>query len=116
MHSPARILVVEDEDLLRFVICEVLRENGLEVVEVTNADAAFEYLKTKDSIDLVFTDVNMPGRMDGVALAHSVNDNFPEIKVIVTSGRQLVSPVAPNPFIAKPYEIYDVLGKIKAEL
>ena len=55
MHSPARILVVEDEDLLRFVICEVLRENGLEVVEVTNADAAFEYLKTKDSIDLVFT-------------------------------------------------------------
>ena len=116
MHSPARILVVEDDTLLRFVICEVLRGGDLEVVEVANADAALHYLKTKDSVDLVFTDVNMPGSMDGLELAHAVNENFPEIKVVVTSGNPPASPTAPNPFIPKPYVVYDVLDKIKASL
>ncbi len=116
MHSPARILVVEDEDLLRFVICEVLREDGLDVVDVANADAAMHYLNTKDNIDLVFTDVNMPGSMDGIALAQAVNDNFPKVKVIVTSGRLETIDVAPNAFIPKPYPVYGILDKIKAAL
>ncbi len=116
MHSPARILVVEDDPLLRLVICEVLRDGYLEVVEVANADATLHYLKTKDSIDLIFTDVNMPGSMDALELAHAVNENFPEIKVVVNSGNTSASPTAPNPFIPKPYVVYDVLEKIKASL
>ena len=116
MHSPARILVVEDDNLLRFVICEVLRDGDLEVVEVANADAALLYLKTKDSIDLVFTDVNMPGSIDGLELAQAVNENFPEVKVLLTSGNTPAASTGPNPFIPKPYVVYDVLDKIRAAL
>ncbi len=116
MHSPARILVVEDDSSLRFVICEVLREGDLEVVEVANADAALRYLETIDSIDLVFTDVNMPGSMDGIELAHAVNENFPEVKVVVTSGRPPPAPLDSIPFIPKPYAVHSVLNTIRAAL
>lgn len=116
MHSPGRILVVEDDTPLRFMICEVLRDGNLEVIEAENADAALSYLKEKDHIDLVFTDVNMPGSMDGLALAHAVNENFPQVKVIVTSGRPPPATVERVPFIPKPYGVYDVLEKIKASL
>lgn len=112
----SRILVVEDEELLRFMICEVLRDGGLEVVEVANADAALVYLNTTDNIDLVFTDVNMPGSMDGIGLAHAVNDNFPEVKVMVTSGKATSDAVAPNLFIPKPYRPFDLLDMMKAAL
>ena len=116
MHSPARILVVEDDSALRFVICEVLREDNLFVVEMTNADAALQYLKSTNHIDLIFTDVNMPGTMDGIELMKAVSEDFPEIKVVVTSGRPPPAPMGAIPFISKPYAVYSVLDKIRAAL
>jgi len=114
--SASRILVVEDDAPLRFVICEVLREGDLEVVEANSADAALIYLETNDRVDLVFTDVTMPGSMDGFELARAVTEQFPTVKLIVTSGKPPPSGLHPIPFIPKPYVVYDVLDVIRAAL
>ena len=109
-------MVVDDDAPLRFLICEVLREGDLEVVEADNVDAALTYLEVKDSIDLMFTDVNMPGSIDWIELARTVREYFPTIKVIVTSGKPPPARLEPIPFIPKPYVVYDVLDVIKAAL
>ena len=115
MHFP-RILVVEDDLALRYIICEVLRDGELEVVEVGSADEAFHYLKTINRIDLVFTDVNTPGSMDGIALANALAAEFPLVKVVITSGRPPPVPLDPIPFIPKPYAVFGVLETIRATL
>jgi CheY-like chemotaxis protein len=66
---PACILVVEDEPLVRFPICEALRDLGVRVIEAATADEAWEYLQTAVRIDLVFTDHNLPGSMTGEQLS-----------------------------------------------
>ncbi|MBP2160464.1 MULTISPECIES: response regulator [Asticcacaulis] len=107
---------MEDDAMLRFVICEVLREGHLEVVEAANAPSALRYLETTDNVDLMFTDVNMPGAIDGVDLARAVTKDFPEMTVIVTSGRPPPVPFPEVRFIPKPYVAYDVLETINVAL
>lgn len=120
MHDPApaprkkTVLVVEDDPVLRYVISEVLREGGLSVVEAGSGDEALAFLRADGGIDLVFSDIEMPGEIDGVALARHVHQEFPAIEVLLTSGKVRVDEHIP--FVAKPYIVANVLGIIETML
>ena len=100
------VLVVEDELLIRICAARCLADAGFEVIEAADAAEAMEAIEGRDDVALVFTDVNMPGQLDGLDLAWEVSRRKPEIAVIVTSGRatpregQIPSG---SRFLAKPY-------------
>ena len=100
------ILVVEDEALLLITIADELRHFGFTVYEATNADKAITLLEKHDDIGILFTDIDMPGSMDGLKLSHAVRDRWPPVKIIVTSGKttgkDLTLPSA-GFFMPKPY-------------
>lgn len=109
------ILVVEDEVLIRLLICDELRDAGLRVVEAANADEAFAYLRAEGGVDLLFTDIHMPGSMDGIELARRARANFPTLPVILTSGHLMPHEVTSGlPLITKPYSIAKVVLEILA--
>ncbi len=89
------VLVVEDETLIRIAAVEAVEEAGFEVIEAQNADEAIAILEQRTDIHLVFTDIQMPGSMDGLKLAHCVRDRWPPVKIIATSGR---APITRNGF------------------
>ena len=100
------VLVVEDEAIVLIDIVFQLNQVGFKVYEATNADAAIKLLEQHDDIRVLFTDIDMPGSMDGVKLAAAVRDRWPPVKIMVTSGRQLGElDIMPEGavFIAKPY-------------
>jgi len=102
----ATILVVEDEGLIRLDTSETLREAGFAVLEAANAEEALARVESRPDIRLVFTDVNMPGRMDGVELARCLHRLHPSIRLILTSGKTTVTKddiPDDGDFIAKPY-------------
>jgi CheY-like chemotaxis protein len=104
--SRAIVLIVEDEALVRMCAVEMIEDAGYEVVEAANADEAVAILESRTDIRIVFTDVNMPGSMDGLKLARAIRDRWPPIRLIVTSG--LARPragdfPADGRFLAKPY-------------
>ena len=80
------VLVVEDEFLLRMEAADMVKAAGFEVVEAGNADEAIEILEARRDITLVFTDIQMPGSMDGLKLARAVRGRWPPIKIVATSG------------------------------
>lgn len=84
LPSP-RILLVEDEILIRLAMADDLRHAGFVVVEASTADEALVVLNTTPNIDLIVTDIRMPGRMDGVALANWVRQHAPGIKIAIAS-------------------------------
>jgi CheY-like chemotaxis protein len=111
--SARTILVVEDEVLVRLLVCDALRDAGLRVVEAANADEALMYLKTDTSVQLVFSDVRMPGSLDGVELARRLKLEFPHIKVVLTSGHLLPSEVEKGMLLlTKPYPIEKLADRI----
>lgn len=100
------ILVVEDETLIRLIAADALEESGFKVLEACNAAEALTLLDEHGEVAVLFTDINMPGEMDGLALARHVARERPEIKVIITSGKQwLDSSSLPDEgmFLPKPY-------------
>jgi CheY-like chemotaxis protein len=105
-RSKLLVLVVEDEALVRMAIADHLTDDGFEVLEASNADQAIAMLVRHSEIRLVFTDIDMPGGMDGLKLAAAVRERWPPIKVIVTSGYRSVAvedlPVEAK-FMRKPY-------------
>lgn len=100
------VLVVEDEVFVRMVAADALAEEGLRIFEAGNAAEALEVLERHPEIGILFTDINMPGDMDGLELAQRVAAIRPDIRIIVTSGRQQPSRAAMPPagtFLPKPY-------------
>ena len=79
------ILIVEDEPLIRIGIVSEIEDAGFTVFEAGNADEAIKLMETHEEISLIFTDINMPGSMDGLKLAHYVRGRWPPVKIIVTS-------------------------------
>eukprot|EP01035_Chromulina_nebulosa_P042709 gene42709-57821_t len=79
------VLVVEDEILVRMDIAMSLEAEGFVVLEAANADEAIDILNSRSDIRLMFTDIDMPGSMDGLKLAMAVRDRWPPVKIIVTS-------------------------------
>ncbi len=112
-----RILVVEDEPLLRLFNADMLSDAGFDVLEAANADEALRVLETTRDIKVVFTDVEMPGALDGFALAQRIEALWPEIGVVITSGRRRPDMVLTAParcFVAKPFKAAQIVGAIDA--
>ena len=112
------VLMVEDEPLVRLTQVDILREAEIWVVEAQDADEAFELLKTRPDIRAVLTDVNMPGSMDGFALARWVRANKPGMEVILTSGIERSADIAATlceagPLMKKPYSSQDVVDRLR---
>jgi CheY-like chemotaxis protein len=100
------VLVVEDEQLVRLSVVKTIEDAGFDAIEAADADEAIRILESRKDIRLVFTDVHMPGSMDGLKLAQAVRNRWPPIKIIVTSGReQITEQDLPKGvrFFAKPY-------------
>ena len=113
----AVILVVEDEPLLNLNVSDALSSEGYEVIAVTNADDAIKALEFRNDIQTIFTDIDMPGSMDGVKLAAAVRHRWPPVNIIVTSGMKTPHRAelpANSLFIAKPYRIAEVLGAVRS--
>ena len=116
---PREVLVVEDEPLIRIVAADALCDRGIMAWEAGDADEALQALERHPRIGLVCTDVNMPGEMDGLDLAHEVNVTRPDVELIVTSG---VASVAEGDmpdkgvFVAKPYPPERLADLIAAKL
>jgi two-component system, response regulator PdtaR len=104
--SPVTVLVVENEALVRLALVDWLEEEGLVVLEACDADQAIALLNTHPEVELLLTDIRMPGSMDGIRLAHGVRNRWPTVKIIVVSGlvntQQSELPVD-TVFIPKPY-------------
>lgn len=108
------VLVVEDELLIREFIKEELEAEGYAVVEARHADAAIDVLEARADIHLVFTDIDMPGSMDGLKLAAYVRDRWPPVHIIVTTGESRPLTIPANAlFISKPYRSETVVAAIK---
>jgi DNA-binding NtrC family response regulator len=113
------ILIVEDETLIRIMLSDYLQECGFAVLEAANADEAVTLIERDVSgIDLIFSDVRMPGTMDGFGLAKWVRENRPSLPVILTSGdigkANLAQDLCANGlFLAKPYELDLIAEKIR---
>ena len=102
------ILVVEDEVLARLMAVSVADDSGFEVLSAATADEAIKILESRSDIRLVFTDVNMPGSMDGLRLAHAVRDRWPPVELLVTSALGNVTAKdipAREWFLSKPYDV-----------
>ncbi len=113
------VLIVEDEVFLRCSVGEHLRSCGLHVIETANALEAIRVLSSGIDIDVVFSDVQMPGLVDGVALAHWVSRERPGIKIILTTGfteRALGDVAARYPVLPKPYDHCDLDSRIRTLL
>ena len=110
--APVSVLVVEDEVLISNLVADVLSASGFLVHEVTTADEAMEYIDCGAAIDVLFTDVNLPGGMNGAELAVRAREIRPEMPIVYASGRYKLSEIAPlvsrSLFMAKPYDPNDV--------
>ena len=105
-QSPPVVLVVEDEPLVRMLAVDILEDEGFEVVEASTAAAVLALLEKRGDVTALFTDIDMPGGMNGLELAKVVHDRWPKVALVVTSG--VFRPAAdklPNDgvFIQKPY-------------
>ena len=109
------VLVVEDEFLPRMDAVDMIGEAGFDVVEAANADQAIEILEARRDITVVFTDIQMPGSMDGLKLARGVRGRWPPIKIVATSGRVGVREAdlpEGGRFLPKPYSPTQVTGML----
>jgi two-component system, response regulator PdtaR len=107
----ATVLVVEDDFLVRDILELELQEAGYEVIVAGNADASIVLLEARTDIHLVFTDIDMPGSMDGLKLAACVRDRWPPIHIIITTGKARPLEIPANAlFIPKPYLARTVVG------
>jgi CheY-like chemotaxis protein len=107
------VLVVEDDYLLRMNAADIIADAGFEVVEAANADEAIIILESRSDIAVVFTDIQMPGSMDGLKLARAVRGRWPPIKIVTTSGQCVVEDAdlpQGGRFLRKPYSAVQVSG------
>src|ERR1700748_1340895 len=91
IDSDTNVLVVEDEMVLRMRAVEIVRDAGFTAIEAINADEALTILESRSDISLLFSDVQMPGSMDGLKLAYAVHERWPSIKIILVSGQVQLS-------------------------
>ena len=112
----AVILIVEDELLIRLNAVEMIEEAGFEVVEAASADEAIAILEGRLDITVVFTDIQMPGSMDGLKLAAAVRDRWPPIMIVATSGHVKLGPgdlPEGSRFLPKPYSPAEITKTLR---
>jgi CheY-like chemotaxis protein len=113
------VIVVEDEVIVRMDIAMSLQDEGFTVLEASNADEAIDLLDAHPEIRLMFTDIDMPGSMDGLKLAEAVRDRWPPVKIIIASGhRELRDDLLPieGKFFSKPYDHARIISAMREML
>ena len=110
------VLVVEDEMVLRLRAVDIVEDAGFTAVEAVNADEALAILESRSDISLLFSDIQMPGSMDGLKLAHAVHERWPAIKIILVSGQVKLSDAdkpADSRFFGKPLEMKQMITELQ---
>jgi CheY-like chemotaxis protein len=118
-HSVVRavVLVVEDEMLLRMRAVDMVEDAGFTSVEAVDAAEAVAILESRSDIALLFTDIQMPGTMDGLGLAHCVHQRWPPIRIILVSGRLTLANIDIPPesrFFGKPLDAKDMIAEMQS--
>jgi len=111
-----RVLVVDDEERIRQVICELLKDAGLEVIEAASGDEGWTLMQDNADIDLLLTDVRMPGTMNGFDLVAAALAHRPALRTIVMSGyagESIGRPMQADLFLQKPFTLVSILSKIE---
>lgn len=120
-NGKAVVLVVDDSALIRMGAVDLVQSAGYEALEAQDSDEAIRILEARDDIDLVFTDVQMPGTMDGIKLSHYIRNRWPPVKLIVASGMAILeesSLPTGSRYFAKPYTdtaITDAMARLLAD-
>jgi len=119
--TPVSVLLVEDEILISHLVAEWLSERGFAVHEAATADEALRYIDDGGAVDVMFTDVNLPGKMNGAELARQARERRPELPIVYASGRyessDLGGLVPRSIFVPKPYnpeEVCTLLARLTA--
>lgn len=117
-HSvvPRVVLVVEDEMLLRMRAVDMVEDAGFTPVEAVDADQAVAILESRSDVALLLTDIQMPGSMDGLKLAHAVRERWPPIKIILVSGQLKLANIdipADSRFFGKPLEAREMIAELQ---
>lgn len=120
-REAATLLLVEDEVLIRLTVADYLRDCGYHVIEASNAQEALSVLTSDIDIDIVFSDVQMPGTIDGFGLARWVRDHRPGVRVLLTSGLARTSSAARDlcehgNVLPKPYDHDSLLARLRGLL
>ena len=105
--SKPLVLIVEDEPLLRLHAVSLIEDAGFMTCEAGSADEAIALLETTPAIAIVFSDIDLPGDMDGLRLAAAIRKRWPPVELILTSGHVVVDPAdlpARGHFFSKPYD------------
>ncbi len=112
------VLVVEDEIIIRLMIADTLRAQGITVIEASNGDEALRVLQSSLPVQLLFTDIRMPSELDGLALAQAARAARPGLKLIVASSQPAGHEVAglADAFFAKPFDLEAVVRRVKSLL
>jgi two-component sensor histidine kinase/CheY-like chemotaxis protein len=113
---PPAVLVVEDEMLLRMRAVDMVEDAGFSAVEAINADDALAILESRSDIELLFTDIQMPGSMDGLKLAYAVHERWPLIKIILVSGQLKLTDddkPADSRFFGKPLDVKQMIAEMQ---
>jgi DNA-binding NtrC family response regulator len=115
-HIPAVVLIVEDDIVLRMHAVDMVEDAGYTPIEALDAAEAIAILESRSDVALICTDIQMPGQMDGVGLAHAVHERWPKIRIIVVSG-QLDLPHLDLPprsrFLGKPLNAGEVIAEMR---
>jgi DNA-binding NtrC family response regulator len=118
-RSDFAVLVVEDEPLIRMVAADALKQAGVSCFEACDAEEALAQMRKHSEIGVLFTDINMPGDMDGMTLANHVHSSDPEMELIVTSGRRNYSDNElpdSGTFLPKPYSVSCLLEIVRRKI
>ena len=113
---PAVVLVVEDEMMLRMRAVDMVVDAGYTPLESLDAAEAVAILESRSDVALMCTDIQMPGQMDGVGLAHAVHERWPRIRIIVVSGqlKQQNLDLPPHSrFLGKPLDAGEVIAEMR---
>jgi CheY-like chemotaxis protein len=110
------VLVVEDDALLRELTVDYLEDCDFSVLQAETAEEAIRLLRANRRIGVVFSDVQMPGDMDGVDLADWIGRELPRVKVLLTSGKVGLGEVGEWPLLAKPYRLGELEGQLRGFL
>ena len=117
ISSPYAVLVVEDDPLLRMHAVDIVEDAGFTAIEAKDADEAIAILEKRSDITLLFTDIQMPGSMDGLKLAQAVRDRWPPVKIVVVSGQTALTQndlPTNSRFFSKPFHGEQMIKDLQA--
>jgi len=116
-RSPAVVLIVEDETMLRMHAVDMVEDAGYTPIEALDTDDAVAILESRSDVALIYTDIQLPGSMDGLGLARTVHKRWPAIKIILVSGQLNPSSTDLPPcsrFFGKPLQAWQIIAELRS--